>query len=331
MAQGEAHLPHSAQRSLCHWGACGCCRSPLREGSWDICQQHALTSSAPRQQKPSAPESGERSAGQRSGPGLQSPKPGAVSLEVGQPPAAPRPPPERLPGEQRRMPGARGTRQRRQWPGRCLPRCRGARARARPGPRPPGRGSVGGVRRERAPRRMPPSRARGLWAREGCHPLTGGSDPSPSRRARQEQQLKRLSGSRPTSRPAKALRCTHPPRPCLTRSGPRTPATLRLRAHSFPKRHHPRALEHRSRKRVPWHGTGPQPQSVPERDMAKPGRWLCSADDSTPRGPDLRRARTPDWESVARPGRARRVSGRRRRDHRALAPADPGSAHPRWR
>ena len=49
--------------------------------------------------------------------------------------------------------------------------------RARPGPRPPGRGSVEGVRRKSEPRRAPPSGARGRWAGECCHPLTGGSDP----------------------------------------------------------------------------------------------------------------------------------------------------------
>lgn len=87
---------------------------------------------------------------------------------------------------------------------------------ARPGPRPPGSGSVGGVLRERAPRRAPPSGARRRWAREGCHPLTGGSIPRPA--AGQGRD------SGPTSRPAEALRCAHLPSPGLAALAP-TPRT----------------------------------------------------------------------------------------------------------
>lgn len=53
----------------------------------------------------------EKRAGKRSGPGFWSLRSGLVSLEVGQRPTVPFLPPERPPGKQRRVSGARGTRE----------------------------------------------------------------------------------------------------------------------------------------------------------------------------------------------------------------------------
>lgn len=169
--------PSAAQRSRCHQAVCGWGGPPPHQGSWGMYQQHAPTSSAPPWQPKSwAQEPRERSAGQGSCPGFWHLTPSTVSMEVSQRPASR----ARLPSGSRVRVG----------PGEGVDVPAGAshavappEPRARPGLRPPGSASVGGVRREREPRRAPPSGARGRWAREGCHPLTGGSIPPPRRGA----------------------------------------------------------------------------------------------------------------------------------------------------
>lgn len=179
MVQDEAHLPDwrsKVTRPL------GCLRvwpaptTPGVLGHLAAACTHFLCPSATEVQ---GREPRERRAGKLSGPGFWSLTPGAVSLEVGQRPAAPSPPPELLPREQWRVPGARRTQRRRYWPRRRLPRGRSYRAprQARPAPARPRqrRGCASGE----GVRRAPPSGACGRWARECCHLLTGGSEPIP--------------------------------------------------------------------------------------------------------------------------------------------------------
>lgn len=73
-----------------------------------------------------------------------------------------------------------------------------------------------------------------------------------------------------------------------------------------------------SRKRVAWHGTSPEPR-CPRTTYSEAWTTALQRRLSAHRVAGISGARTPDGESVAEPG------------HRAPSPADPGSAHPRWR
>lgn len=247
------------------------------------------------------------------------------SLEVGQRPGAPSSPLEPLPGEQRRVSGALWTQRRRHWPGRGLsrgPRC--------PSPAP-------GLPRSQPPRRAgcaSAERASGSATLRGPRAPGPGTLPSTNgrlrftaaRRAGLGRQLRRLSGSGPTSWPAEALRRAHPPGPCPTRPGPRAPEPPRLQAHPFPQRRHPHSLEHADQK------TCPPARDLPPSPKVSPAeKWRSLAAGSVapaidkPRDPTSGARGPPDRESVAGTG------PRGRRGHRAPAPAAPGSAHPRWR
>lgn len=111
---------------------------------------------------------------------------------------------------------AAGAQRTRGWTRRHLPRGRGAGSPGQAGPAGP-RQRAGCASGEdaaasatlRGPRALGP----------GSLPSTNGRLRSPPRRGTQPcQQLRRLSGSCPTSWPAEALRRAHPPRPRLTRS-----------------------------------------------------------------------------------------------------------------
>lgn len=235
------------QRSQCHQAFCGCGEPPPHQGSWDMCQQRAPTSSAHLGSQNPGPKSLEKGALGRAaarGSGIRRPAPCPWRSVT--------PPPQsraRLPsGSRVRVGPGEGA----DVPAGASHAVAPPEPRARPGLRPPGSGSVRGVRRERAPRRAPPSGARGLWAREGCHPLTGGSIPRPA--------AGKGRGNGPTSRPAEALDCAHLPSPCLASSGP-SPPDLCGSERTCPRSDTTLApWSTKSRKRVPWHGTGPEPQ-----------------------------------------------------------------------
>lgn len=152
-----------------------------------------------------------------------------------------------------------------------------------------------------------------------------------ARRAGPGRQLRRLSGSGPTSWPAEALRRAHPPGPCPTRPGPRAPEPPRLPAHPSPQRRHPHSLEPADQKTCPpARDLPPSPKVSPDEKWRSLAAGSAAPAIGKPRGPDLRRARTPQT-GKAWPEQAGEAPGRGRRGHRAPAPAAPGSAHPRWR